>query len=66
MSFATFGTDRAISQRSERTAFYWDHEEADTKMFAYIKFLCDNLRLNSVIIVSPVTDVAVISISKCH
>ena len=56
-------TDRVTSQSSERTDFYYDHEEADTKMFAaYIKFLCDNIRLNRVIIVSPDTDVAVISL----
>ena len=31
-------------------------------MFAYIKFLCDNIRLSKVTIVSPDTDVAVISL----
>ena len=31
-------------------------------MFAYIKFLCDTIRLNKVIIVSPDTDVAVASL----
>ena len=46
--------DRVISQNSERTDFFCDQEEADSKMFAaYIKFLCDNIGLNRVIIVSP-------------
>ena len=31
-------------------------------MFAYIKFFCDNIRLNGVIIVSSDSDVAVISL----
>ena len=31
-------------------------------MFAYIKIFCDNIRLNRVIIVSPDSDVAVISL----
>ena len=31
-------------------------------MFAYIKLFCDNIRLNRVIIVSPDSDVAVISL----
>ena len=30
-------------------------------MFVYIMFICDNIRLNRVTIVSPDTDVAVIS-----
>ena len=51
--------DRVTSQSSERIDFYCDHEEADTKMFAYIKFLCDNIRLNRIITVSPDTDVTV-------
>ena len=54
--------DRKTSQGSERTDFYWDHEEADTKMFAYIKFHYDNIRLNKIITVSPDTDITVISI----
>ena len=52
-------TDRVTSQRSERIDYY-NHEEADTKMFAYIKFLFENIRLNRVRIVSPDSDVAVI------
>ena len=40
--------DRVRSQRSERIYFYCNHEEADTKMFAYVKFLCDNIRLNRI------------------
>ena len=55
-------TDRVTSQSSERVDFYCDHEEADTKMFAYIKFLCNNIRLRRVIIVSRDTDVAMISL----
>ena len=33
--------DNVTSQSSDRIDFYCDHEEADTKMFTYIKFLCD-------------------------
>ena len=55
-------TDRVASQSSEKIDFYNDHRESDTKMFAYINFLCDNIPLNMVIIVSPVTAVAVISL----
>ena len=54
-------TERVTSQISERTDCYCDHEEAGTKMFAYIKFLCDDIRLN-MIIVSPDTDVTVMSL----
>ena len=46
------------SQSSERIYIYCDYEEAATKMFAYIKFLCHNIGLNRVIIVSQDTDVA--------
>ena len=55
-------TDRVTSQSSERIAFYCDHEEADTKMVVYIKFLCDNICLNKVIIVLPNSDAVVISL----
>ena len=41
--------------------FFCNRREADTKMFAYIKFLCDNICLNRVAIVSPYISVAVIS-----
>ena len=34
--------DRVTSQSSERIEFYCDHEEANTKIFTYIKFLCDS------------------------
>ena len=54
--------DRLTSQRSKRIDFYYDHIEADTKMFVFSRFLCDNIRLNRVIIVLPDTDVAVISL----
>ena len=55
--------DRATSQSSERIDFYCDHEGADTKMFTLdIKFLCDNIHLNRIIIASPDTDVTVISL----
>ena len=47
------------SQRRERIDFYCNHEEADSKMFAYIKFLF--VCLNR-IVVSPDSDVAVISL----
>ena len=57
-------TDGVASQSMERIHFYCDHEEADTKMFAYIKFLCDNIRRNRVIIVSPDSNVAVISFDQ--
>ena len=33
--------DRATSQSSERTDFYCDHDEADKKIFPFIKFFCD-------------------------
>ena len=55
-------TDRVTSKSSERIYFYCDHEEAVTKMFAYIKFLSNNIRLNRITIVSPDTDVTVISL----
>ena len=54
--------DRVTSQSSERIYFYCDLKEANTKMFAFIKFLCDNIRLNRVAIASPDTSVAVISL----
>ena len=38
--------DRVTSQSSERIYFYYDHKEADTKLFAYIKFLYDTICLN--------------------
>ena len=41
-----------------------ENEEADTKMFVYIKFLCDNICLNRIITVSPDTDVTVISLHQ--
>ena len=55
-------TDRVASRSSERINFYCDQEDGSTKMFVYIKFLCDNIRLNRVIIVSPDFDVGVISL----
>ena len=55
-------TDCVTSPSSERIDFYSDHEEAATKLFAFIKFLCDNIRLNRIILVSPDTDVTVISL----
>ena len=54
-------TDYVTSQSSERIDFHCNHDKADTKMFTHIKFLCDNTRLNKIIIVSPDTDVTVIS-----
>ena len=54
--------DRVISQRSERIDCYCNPEETGTKIFAYIKFLCDNIRMNRVITVSPNSVVAVISL----
>ena len=57
LDWAPYGV---TSQRSERIDFYCNHEEADSKMFAYIKSL-DNICLNR-IIVSPDSDVAVISL----
>ena len=62
LAYIDGAADRVTSQSSERIDFYCDHEEADTKMFAYIKFLCDNIHLSRVTIVSPDTDVAVISL----
>ena len=52
---------RVTSQRSEKIDFYCNHEEADSKIFAYIKLLYDNICLNR-IIVSPGSDIAVISL----
>ena len=46
----------------ERIDFYCNHKEADTKTFTYIKILCHNIRQNRIIIVSPDTDVTVISL----
>ena len=57
-------TDYVTSQSSERIDFHWNHDKADTKMFTYNKFLCDNIRLSKIIIVSPDTDVTVISLQK--
>ena len=54
--------DRVTSQNSERIDFYYNPEEADTKMFVHITFSCDNNRLNRVIIVLPDSDVAEISL----
>ena len=55
-------TDYEASQSSERIGFYCDYEETDTKIVAHIKFLCDNIHLSRVIVVSPDSDVAVISL----
>ena len=55
-------TDRVTSQSSEGIDFYCNHEEADSKIFAYIEFFGDNICLSSVTIVSLDTDVAVISL----
>ena len=55
-------TDCATSECCNRIEFYCNHEEADTKMFSYVKFLCDTAHLKQVIIDSPDTDVAVISL----
>ena len=57
-------TGLLASQSSERIDFYSDHIESDTKMFAYINFLCDDIPLNMVIIVSPGTVAAVISLCQ--
>ena len=54
--------DCVTNQSSEIIDFSCDHEKADTKMFAYIKFFCDNIRLNRIISVSQDTDVTVISL----
>ena len=55
-------TDRVTSQSSEKNNFYRNNEEVDTKMFWYIKFLKDYIRLNRVIIFLPDSDVAVKSL----
>ena len=54
--------DRVTNQSSDRIDFYCDHDEAGTKISAYIKFLCDDICLNRIIIVSPDTDVTVMSL----
>ena len=51
------------SQTSEIIDFYCNHEEAHSKMFVYIKLFYDNICLNR-IIVSPDSDVAVISLHQ--
>ena len=47
-------------QQKKKKEFYCDHEEADTKLFAYIKFLANTVQLKRKIIDSPGADVAVI------
>ena len=42
--------------------FYCDHEEADTKVFAYVQFFSNTVQLKRVIINSPDTEVPVISL----
>ena len=54
-------TYRITSQRSEGIDFYCNYEETDSQMFAYIKFLYDNICLNRIIF-SPDSDVTVISL----
>ena len=39
-------TYRVASQGSERIDIYCNYEEADSKIFAYIKFLSDNIFQN--------------------
>ena len=55
-------TDFVTKECSKKIEFYCDHEEADTKMFAFIKFLSNTVQLKRVVINSPDTDVAVISL----
>ena len=55
-------TDFVTKEYSKKIKFYCDHDEADTKMFTYIKFLSNTVQLKRVIIDSPDTDVAVISL----
>ena len=55
-------TDRVTSKTSERIGLYCNQEEGNTKIFVYIKFVCDNIRLNRVIIVSQNSNIAVISL----
>ena len=54
--------DCVRSQSSKRIDFYCNYEETNTKMFVYIKFVCHNICLDRVIIVSPDTDVAAMSL----
>ena len=48
--------------QQKKNEFYCDHEEADTKMFAYFQFLSNIVQLKRVIISSPDTEVPVISL----
>ena len=50
------GTDRVTNQRNERIDFYCHHKEADTKIFSYIKFLCDNTRLRRISLYESLTN----------
>ena len=61
LAYLGSATYRLTSQRTGRIEFYCNHEEADSKMSAHIKFLFDNICLNR-IIVSPDSDVAVMSL----
>ena len=55
-----FNSEKKYCQK--KLNFYCDHEEADTKMFTKINFLSNTVQLKRVIIDSPETDVAVISL----
>ena len=42
-----------VQQAKAVIKFCCDDEEADTKMFLYVKFLCDKIRVSRATIVSP-------------
>ena len=54
-------TIKITQQGSAVSEFKSDHEEADTKMFAYGKYIATEHSIKEMIISSPDTDVAVIS-----
>ena len=52
--------------QQKKIEFYCDHEEADTKMFAYFQLLSNTVQLKRVIINSPDTSPCDISVPLCH
>ena len=54
-------TDKITCQSSSKFNWSTDHEEADSKMFVFCKYLLDNYNVLRIIISSPDTDVAVIA-----
>ena len=53
-------TDVITKEGSSQTELQSDHEEADSKMFGYSKYIIEHNQIERVVIHSPETDVAVI------